>query len=281
MTLGKTITALRTRHGLSQGELAEKLNVSRQAVSKWETNASIPELDKLIALSGLFSLTLDELVKGQLPQAGNDSPTPTATDPQTPGHPRHTGHTRTIVGIILLCFGALVLLLLTVLGGFLSGLLFAAPFLLCGAACLIFRKNTALWCFWALLFAVDVYLRYATGITWQLTLLTLHYEPSMNYLRLAFAWAELLCFLAMLVLTVLRFSKHPLSLTRRAKGLYLAGWLVFALLFLPVHPAAQPVLSRLLYLFLDWCKLGLFTALLTTTVRLVKTGRQKKRRETP
>lgn len=271
MTLGETIAALRTGRGLSQGELAEKMNVSRQSVSKWETNASIPELDKLIGLSDLFEITLDALVKGQFLQTANDQPAPTATESQLPEQPQRTGHTRTIVGILLLCFGALVWLLLTVLSSFLSGLLFASPFLLCGAVCLIFRKNTVLWCFWALLFAVDVYLRYATGITWRLTLLTLHYEPSMNYLRLAFAWAELLCFLAMLVLTVLRFGKKPLALTRRGKGLYLAGWLGFAALFVPLHPAAQTMLSRLFYLFLDWCKLGLFAALLTTTLRLIRT----------
>ena len=51
MTLGKKISALRNQHEMSQGDLAEKMNVSRQSISKWETDTSVPELDKLIQLS--------------------------------------------------------------------------------------------------------------------------------------------------------------------------------------------------------------------------------------
>ena len=54
MDLGTTITRLRTQRGLSQGDLAEALEVSRQSVSKWETNASTPDLDKLVKLSRFF-----------------------------------------------------------------------------------------------------------------------------------------------------------------------------------------------------------------------------------
>lgn len=67
MTLGERIAYYRGALGLSQGELAEKLGVSRQAVSKWETDAGLPDLDRLIALSGLYNITLDELVKGVAP----------------------------------------------------------------------------------------------------------------------------------------------------------------------------------------------------------------------
>ena len=51
MTLGERISALRTEKHMSQNELAEALNVSRQSISKWETDASVPELEKLIKLS--------------------------------------------------------------------------------------------------------------------------------------------------------------------------------------------------------------------------------------
>lgn len=271
MTLGERLTALRNQHGLSQSELAEKLNVSRQSVSKWETDTSIPELDKLIQLSEQFDITLDALVKGETPQATKDVFGPTAAEPSAPEHPHSSGHTRTIIGVILLCFGALVWVILMVLGDVLSGLLFASPFLLCGAVCLIFRKNTGLWCVWVLFFAVNLYLRYATGITWRLTLLTLQYESSMNYVRLAFAWAELLCFLALFVITVLRFYKTPLSLSRRGIWLFVGGWLIFVLLFVPLRPDPQTIFSTLRYLLLDWFKFGLLTILVTTTLRLLKT----------
>ena len=65
MTLGENIVRLRTQKNWSQGDLADALDISRQSVSKWETDASIPELDKLLKLSELFDVTLDELVRGE------------------------------------------------------------------------------------------------------------------------------------------------------------------------------------------------------------------------
>ena len=55
---------LRKKAGLSQEELADKLGVSRQAVSKWESAESSPDTDNLIALSKIYGVTLDELVNG-------------------------------------------------------------------------------------------------------------------------------------------------------------------------------------------------------------------------
>lgn len=72
--LADRIQQLRREHGLSQEQLAEKLNVSRQAVSKWESAQAQPELDKIIALSELFCVTTDYLLKGSRgtpPEAGS------------------------------------------------------------------------------------------------------------------------------------------------------------------------------------------------------------------
>lgn len=63
-SIGQRIYELRDSHHLSQGELAEKLDVSRQTISKWENDQSIPELDKLIALSDIFSVTVDYIARG-------------------------------------------------------------------------------------------------------------------------------------------------------------------------------------------------------------------------
>ena len=56
---------LRKEHNLSQEELAEKLGVSRQAVSKWERSEASPDTDNLIALAKIYGLTLDELIYGE------------------------------------------------------------------------------------------------------------------------------------------------------------------------------------------------------------------------
>lgn len=63
MTLGEKIFRLRTEQGLSQETFGEKLGVSRQSVSKWETDQSVPELDKIVAISELFEVTTDYLLK--------------------------------------------------------------------------------------------------------------------------------------------------------------------------------------------------------------------------
>ena len=67
MTLGQRIQDHRTRLGLSQEGLGDKLGVSRQAVSKWEADGAVPDTDKLIALSRLFGITLNELLQVEGP----------------------------------------------------------------------------------------------------------------------------------------------------------------------------------------------------------------------
>ena len=70
MTLGQRIQEHRLRLELSQEALGERLGVSRQAVSKWEADAAVPDTDKLIALSKLFGLTLNDLLQVEGPEAG-------------------------------------------------------------------------------------------------------------------------------------------------------------------------------------------------------------------
>lgn len=64
MTLGERLVKLRKEKGLSQEEVAEKLNVSRQSVSKWELDQSLPDFDKIIPLCELYEIETDELLKG-------------------------------------------------------------------------------------------------------------------------------------------------------------------------------------------------------------------------
>ena len=132
MSLGTNISRLRAEKRLSQGDLAEVLEVSRQSVSKWETDSSVPDLDKLIKLSQLFRVTLDELVTGAEPQLKGETP-PVMVSPSMPG--------RKIAGIILFCMAFLAFLIPTVLGGILVGLILAVPFLVCGIICFLVRKR--------------------------------------------------------------------------------------------------------------------------------------------
>ena len=68
MSLSDNLRALRKQKGYSQEQLAERLNVSRQAVSKWESDNGYPEMESLIILSDLFECTIDDLLKNDLTQ---------------------------------------------------------------------------------------------------------------------------------------------------------------------------------------------------------------------
>ena len=62
MEFNNKLYQLRKQKGLSQEELANRLNVSRQTISKWEIGDSTPDMEKLIAISDLFEISLDELI---------------------------------------------------------------------------------------------------------------------------------------------------------------------------------------------------------------------------
>ncbi len=66
MTFGENLQFLRKRRGMTQEELAEKMDVSRQSVSKWESNAAYPEMDAILRLCDLFSCDMDTLLRGDV-----------------------------------------------------------------------------------------------------------------------------------------------------------------------------------------------------------------------
>lgn len=61
--ISKYLQLLRKKHNFTQDDLAKKLNVSRQAVSKWETGTTVPDLEVLLKLSKLYGLTINEIVE--------------------------------------------------------------------------------------------------------------------------------------------------------------------------------------------------------------------------
>lgn len=66
MTIGEKITELRVAANISQEQLAEKINVSRQSVSKWEMGQALPQIDKVLQLCELFGITTDELLHDKI-----------------------------------------------------------------------------------------------------------------------------------------------------------------------------------------------------------------------
>lgn len=65
MTFAEKLKSIRKQAGMSQEQLAEKLGVSRQAVTKWETDAGIPDMENIMAVSALFDISIDELLSNE------------------------------------------------------------------------------------------------------------------------------------------------------------------------------------------------------------------------
>lgn len=230
MTLGERILQYRTARDWSQEDLAAALEVSRQSVSKWETDASTPELDKIVRMSKIFGVTLDELVTGK---------DPAQAPPEAPAKDSVGQMMKTILGAVLLCVGfALSVALILISSGYIAVLLYTAPLILCGMICLTVRRRTGLWCVWALYFWLDFYLRIATGITWNIVLYTLHYKPEWNYVRLGIGWFMLIWIVILLILTAVSYRK--LRLPPGKENLCKLAVLLAAVLIL------CPLLSRFL-----------------------------------
>lgn len=242
MSIGRNINRLRVQKGLSQDVLAEIMEVSRQSVSKWENDAALPELDKLVKLSELFGVTLDELIldrKPDIPAVPENPPVSrsTETEPVSPvpaAVERQGLAVRQIVGSVLLCFAGLTFLLITLYFGLLVGFTAAVLPGLCGLLCLVCRKRPGLWCAWTVFAAVTLYLQIVNGVNW-LTLLSAMvngllwkdttaglFSPAV----LAVSGLELLLTAGLTVWTCRAFRELRVARTRRNLLLLIAGWLV-------------------------------------------------------
>ena len=149
MTLGQRISELRKERGYAQEYVAEQMNVSRQAVSKWETDQCAPDTYNLIALSELFGVSVEYLATGKQAE----------TVPQTGMGPLSM---RQIAGLVLMTVCLLSSMLALVLQ---TPVLFAfSALLVIGAiALLVNAKHAALIALWAQWVLVTVVIMVVTG----------------------------------------------------------------------------------------------------------------------
>lgn len=163
MTLGQKIFELRNKQKMSQGDLAEKLNVSRQSISKWETDASVPELDKLIMLSDLFHITIDELVRDELPEKSTDEEKESTEKSNSEIVTINKQmSTQKIIGFILLGAGILSLPLLFLIGP--TALIFSTAFIFFSLICFFIKKHAGLFIAWILTIAALIFFPTCTSV---------------------------------------------------------------------------------------------------------------------
>lgn len=215
MTLGQRIMAYRTKAHLSQDSLAELLEVSRQSVSKWETDASVPELGKLVRLCQVFGVSLDELVTGETTAA---APEPQMTN-IVPSQDMVTmaetlrSHRQKIAGIVLLAVGGIACLLQFGL------ILLVWPLLVLGLLCLVTKRVTGLGVGWLLWLAVAAM---CYGFTSMNLLMVFHrYAYEALTVQLMIAWSLWLALTALVWVTLRQF---------RSGKEVLPGWPVIAVM---------------------------------------------------
>ena len=235
--MGQRIVRLRTQAGLSQDALAEQLGVSRQSVSKWETDGSIPDLDKLVKLSKVFGVTLDELVKGETGQPPEpEVNSASASAPEGSQSAAATAellrlHRHKLAGILLIVISLAVTLLNFALF-FITLPVFAA-----GVLCLLVRRRLGLAIGWTLwIFALFI-TRSATSVSMS-QLLSPGYWQNTALLAPLLALVQL----AALALLVWRTLRYPPGL-KACWGIWLG---LLAVLWLPVAqifsaPLLQPL----------------------------------------
>ncbi len=293
MNLGEKIYRLRTAKNLSQGDLAELLEVSRQSVSKWETGSSSPDLDKIIKLSEIFGVSIDELVKGE------SLPPSTPEDPQkVPPQIKYVYvekeqklPPRKIAAIILLCMGFILAAGTLFAGGGLFGIVLAVPFWVACFICFSVPKHSAIWALWADYFIIDGFMRYATGANLSMIFNPVYYSGEFpGQLLISWIWAAVLA--ALIAATAFAFRNEHVKNPQAMKKFVIAGWCVltakevvlrlllnekfvvdviagFDMAMLRLYSAVLNLISVL--------SIALFVFTLTNTVRLILSAVKEKR----
>lgn len=143
MSIGNIIYELRTAKNLSQGDLADILDVSRQSVSKWETDAAVPDLDKLMKLCDVFEVSLDEITGREKTKPESNVSVDTKIKTST---------TQKVVGYILFAFSLLLGLFVLLFGKNEGDFIILTPIVLallvCGLLCLFAGEKAFYWCIW-------------------------------------------------------------------------------------------------------------------------------------
>ena len=274
MELGKRIYDLRVKSGLSQDKLAELLDVSRQSISKWENNLAIPDLDKIVKLSNIFDISLDELIKGEVVKT-ND------IDPNTTNH-QHLFTKSQTIGMILLVVSLFIILVFTLVNALALGLLISIPLFVCSIICFVTKRYTGLWCAWILYLLFTIYIRLATGINTSLILYTFKYHHSMNYMRLWLAYGILAIEILLVGYSVKILIKNTLKNNDKTK--FIACLLVFVSInvfkyFFPMTMLYKSILANIVsysiiytlcFAIIDYLNVLVFTHIIVYIIRYHK-----------
>jgi transcriptional regulator with XRE-family HTH domain len=149
MRIEENILELRKNNNLSQEDLAVKMGVSRQSVSKWETGQSAPDLKNIIKLSEIFNITVDELIKDKDSIEGIEELNSTED-----GNKNHYSQSNKTMGAIFMTTGVLIVILSLILTPL--AILVGIPVFIIGMEVVLLTKHVKLVVAWTVFFCLTI-----------------------------------------------------------------------------------------------------------------------------
>lgn len=224
--LGEQIYKYRTAKGLSQLELAEALDVSRQSISKWETNVAVPELAKLVKMAELFEVTLDELIldkKAEMP--AEEEILVRETVAKIKREEKKPSMAKTVFGVIFLVVGILFAGYCLLFGAWLTALAFLTPCVLSAIFCLKQFRFAALWCVETWFGFVAMICYNSMSISWTQIWMTsfLLLQDGANPMRVALAWVLAITLALLIGITVWIYRRHDFAFSKRKRIVFCIG----------------------------------------------------------
>ena len=280
MTLGEKIYELRSQRNLSQGDLANELNVSRQSISKWENDNSTPDLEKIIKLTEIFNVSLDELIKNEEKEVVANTLEENLT--------LQTNIREKKIGKGLLIAGVISIFVFLLLGLGITGFFVAIPIFACSIVYYKAKSNHFLYCLWAIIPLADLYIRFATGINWNVIKRTFEWEYSMNYGRLAIGWGQFIVILFLIIFSVIKLSKNDVEISKKFRNNFVAAVIGFVFLWAGENITSPLIVEKMMgYNSIDiqqaiitamnavfgifsWLRIYLFVDFATKAVQYVK-----------
>ena len=280
MTLGEKIYELRSQRNLSQGDLANELNVSRQSISKWENDNSTPDLEKIIKLTEIFNVSLDELIKNEEKEVVANTLEENLT--------LQTNIREKKIGKGLLIAGVISIFVFLLLGLGITGFFVAIPIFACSIVYYKAKSNHFLYCLWAIIPLADLYIRFATGINWNVIKRTFEWEYSMNYGRLAIGWGQFIVILFLIIFSVIKLSKNDVEIIKKFRNNFVAAVIGFVFLWAGENITSPLIVEKMMgYNSIDiqqaiitamnavfgifsWLRIYLFVDFATKAVQYVK-----------
>lgn len=281
MTLGEKIYELRTQHNLSQGDIANELNVSRQSISKWENGNSTPDLEKIVKLAEIFNVSLDELIKNE-----EKEETIVNTPEQLTATKTNTREKKIGKGLIIA--GVISIFVFLLLGLEITGFFIAIPLFACSIVFYKAKNNYSLWCMWAIIPLADLFIRFAMGISWSVIKQTLEWEYSWNYGRLAIGWGQFIVIAFLIIFSIIKLSKNNIEINKKFKSNFIAAVIGFAFLLAGEYLTSPLIMEKamnythfemqqsifsvmnIVFSIFSWLRIYLFVDFVTKAVQYIK-----------